>query len=237
MGSRLFEGALEALRVLPGVGERTARRYALRLHGLSDTAKQEFLDSLTGFMLGVGECPQCRSFSDGGELCSVCRDPGRDGGQLCVVGSMEDMLAMEEMGMYRGRYFILGGLIDPLEGVGPDDLALDALSELVSQKRSELREVILVFSATPAGETTSFYLQRYLSPFGLTLTEPSRGLGMGETISGTDGQTLYHAIEARTVVQSGPSASVVSGEGAVRTSWGSEAGRAVSPWAGEREAL
>lgn len=197
-GSQLFMRALAALQRLPGVGLRTAQRYALYLQSLPQEDRRIFIESLSSFLYDISYCPECRALSDDGDLCHVCKDPHRDSKQLCVVSTQEDMLAVERTGMYRGKYFILGGMLDPMHGVGEGELAFDALLELV--ERVEPREVILAFSSTPPGETTMYFLERLLSGFSLQLTEPARGLPTGESLSQTDGQTLYYALEARVPV-------------------------------------
>lgn len=199
-GSSLFSLAVEALMGLPGVGQQTAQRYALYLHSLPAEAQDLFLESLELFLRKIQYCPDCHAFSDTGQRCAICSDAQRDDGVLCVVASMEDMLVIERMGHYRGKYFILGGLIDPLVGVGPDQLPLEEL--VLRVEGHGIQEVIFAFNSTPAGETTSFYLQRLLAHYHVVFTEPGRGIPVGEHISRTDDQTLYRAFSHRRVLES-----------------------------------
>ncbi|MCL4503027.1 MAG: recombination mediator RecR [Deltaproteobacteria bacterium] len=178
----------------PGVGEKTASRMAMHL---LRTPKEEVLE-LAQALLELKEkiqlCRQCYAFADQ-ERCPVCADPGRQPGKLLVVAEPGDLLAIEKVGWYKGRYHVLGGLIAPLEGVGPDDLRVKELMERL--KTEGVQEVILALNPSLEGETTTSYLAMELKPLGVKVTRIAYGLPMGGEIKYADQQTLKESLSHR----------------------------------------
>ncbi|PIE83869.1 MAG: recombination protein RecR [Bacteroidia bacterium] len=209
-GSVLFSKAVEAFAQLPGVGPRTAQRYAL--HMLEQPAEQQarFVAALRDCADQLQRCPRCNGFSDTGEACARCADTRRDDTLLCVVADVRDVMALERAGQYRGRYFVLGGLIDPMAGRGPDQLPLDQLQSTIARQRPE--ELILAFAVNMEGDTTAFYLQRHLQSLNIRISTPARGIPFGERLDQADEQTLASALQDRRVLYTPAAASARIGE-------------------------
>ena len=178
----------------PGVGEKTAARMALHLLRAPRNEVLELAQALLELKEKIQLCRQCYAFADQ-ELCPICSDPGRLPGQLLVVAEPGDLLALEKVGWYKGRYHVLGGLITPLEGVGPDDLRV---RELLARVKAEgAQEVILALNPSLEGETTTAYLAMELKPLGLKVTRIAYGLPMGGEIKYADQQTLKESLSHR----------------------------------------
>ncbi|MGP1362794.1 MAG: recombination mediator RecR [Bacteroides sp.] len=193
-GSVLLAEAVRTLCKLPGVGKRTALRYILSLYNLPNVEQQEFLGSLHTFISGVQRCPICNNFSDNGEPCSICSDPHRDAVSLCIVADVRDLLAIEQAEIFRGSYFVLGHLIQPLKGLGPDNLPLLQLEERIQQG---IEEVILAFPNNMESDLTVFYLQRRLVHYPVAVTTLARGIPFGSSVEQTDETTIALAFEKR----------------------------------------
>jgi recombination protein RecR len=178
----------------PGVGEKTAARMALHLLRAPRTEVLELAQALLELKEKIRLCRQCYAFADQ-ELCPICSDPGRLPGQLLVVAEPGDLLALEKVGWYKGRYHVLGGLITPLEGVGPDDLRVRELAARV--KAEGVQEVILALNPSLEGETTTAYLAMELKPLGIKVTRIAYGLPMGGEIKYADQQTLKESLSHR----------------------------------------
>lgn len=185
---------IKAIAKLPGIGEKTATRLALYVLN----SKREYVDELAACLLGVKEkvalCSECMTFSDT-DPCVICNDTGRDASTVCVVSDYKDMMALEGMGGYKGRYHILHGNLAPLKGIGPDELRIRELLSRV--ERSGIKEVILATSFDSEGEATSVYLSKLLKPFNMKLTRIASGIPVGSFIEYMDGATLGRAMEGR----------------------------------------
>ena len=178
----------------PGVGEKSASRLALHLLRLPREEVLELAQALLELQEKIQLCRRCYAFADQ-ELCPICADPARQPGTLLVVAEPEDLLALEKVGWYQGRYHVLGGLIAPLEGVGPDDLRV---RELVARLKAEgVQEVILALNPSLEGETTTAFLAMHLKPLGLKVTRIAYGLPMGGDIKYADQQTLKESLSHR----------------------------------------
>jgi recombination protein RecR len=185
---------IKAFSKLPGIGGKTASRLALFVMNSDREYVEELSGSLVGVKDKVGLCSECSSFSEK-DPCSICSDRTRDAGTVCVVGDYKDMVALEAVGSYRGRYHILHGLLAPLKGIGPDEIRI---KELVGRvERKGVKEVILATSFDAEGEATAMYLMKTLKPYGLKLTRIASGVPVGCYIEYMDCATLGRALEGR----------------------------------------
>lgn len=193
--SKLIENAVEELAKLPGIGRKTALRLAL--HMLKEESEEIFslAESLVKMRTDVKHCNQCHNISDT-DICSICSNPLRDKSVLCVVSDIRDVIAIENTSQYKGLYHVLGGVISPLEGVGPSDLEIESLLERLPT--SEVKEILLAISPTMEGDTTAFYLTRKLRDQNLRITTIARGVPVGGELEYTDEITLGRSIVERT---------------------------------------
>ncbi len=183
------------LAELPGIGPKTAQRLALHL-ALDKGLAGRLAEVLEMARARLGVCKVCGNLAEG-ELCPVCADPNRDGSVIAVVETPADVMAIEKSGEFRGRYHVLGGALNPLEGIGPDELNVDGLL-----KRLEgVREVLLATSTTVEGEATAVYLSERLRPFGVRVTRPAYGLPAGGNLEYVDEVTLARALAHRRPVE------------------------------------
>lgn len=203
--SRLLEDAVDAISSLPGVGRRSALRLALHLLKQPSENVHHFTKAIDNLRDDVKYCRHCRMISDD-EVCSICSDRSRDHGLICVVESVRDVMSIENTGQYRGVYHVLGGIISPINGVGPSDLTIkELLSRIVELKgagednglTSSPIEVILALSGDVEGETTSFYIYRQLSQYEVKVSTLARGLGFGDDLEYADELTLGRSIVNR----------------------------------------
>ena len=197
--SRLLNDAVGELAKLPSVGRRTALRLALHLLHREPKEVSALADALTRFRNEVRFCSRCNNLSDG-EVCPICADARRDRTTVCVVEHVGDVLSIENTNQYNGLYHVLGGVISPMQGIGPSDLKIDLLVENIA--KGEIREVILAIGATVEGETTLFYIMRRLAQFpDLKITKIARGIGVGDEIEYANELTIAHALHNRTEVK------------------------------------
>jgi recombination protein RecR len=192
--SRLLEDAVQAFADLPGIGRRTALRLVLYLLKQEESTTVRLADALTRFRKDVHYCHICHNLSDN-DTCDICSDPTRDRQTVCVVEQVQDVMAIEGTGQYRGLYHVLGGLISPMEGVGPANLELASLVERV--QKEDIKEVILALSPTMEGDTTNFYISRKLQPTHVRLTAIARGVSIGDELVYADEVTLGRSIVNR----------------------------------------
>jgi recombination protein RecR len=198
--SKLLSDAVEAISSLPGVGERSALRLALHLLSQPKENVHHFADAIRNLSDNARYCCDCRMISDG-ERCAICSDASRDHRTICVVESVRDVMSIEATGQYRGVYHVLGGIISPINGVGPSDLTIKELAERISTLKSQEGplEVILALSGDVEGETTSFYIFRQLAPFCVKVTTLARGLGFGADLEYADSLTLGRSLLNRQI--------------------------------------
>lgn len=192
--SALLEEAVDQLASLPGVGRRTALRLALHLLDEPHENVEQFAGSLVRLRNDIRRCPICGMISDDG-VCPVCSDTRRDAATVCVVESLRDVLSIENTGQYNGLYHILGGIISPIDGVGPGDLNIQSLCDRLAQGR--ITEVVMALSTSMEGETTAYYLYKQISRFPVKVSAIARGVGFGDDLEYTDELTLGRSITNR----------------------------------------
>jgi len=185
---------IDALRMLPGVGPKTAQRMAFHLLQDGRDGARVLADSLTVALSRFARCTRCRMFTET-ETCFVCSSPQRDAGLLCVVESPADVVAIEQSAGYRGRYFVLMGHLSPLDGIGPEQLGVPALEALLDE--GGVREVILATNPTVEGEATAHFLSELARARGLRATRIAHGVPIGGELEYIDGGTLAHALAGR----------------------------------------
>jgi len=193
--SKLIAGAVDAFASLPGIGRKTALRLALHLVQQEKQVTSEFAEALTNMREGVRECERCYNLSDE-VLCNICKDTSRDHKLICVVESIRDVMAIEDTQQFRGVYHVLGGVISPIEGVGPEELKIEELIARV--QTGEVKELIMAISPTIEGDTTVFYLTKQLAGLPVKVSTIARGVSFGGELEYADGVTLGRSILART---------------------------------------
>ena len=194
--SLLLESAVTELSRLPGVGRKTALRLALHILRQDESAGVALGEAIINMRRGVKYCSVCHNISET-EVCPICSSPARDKSTVCVVESVKDVMIFENTRQYRGLYHVLGGVISPMDGIGPDQLQIASLIERV--KSGEIDEVILALSATMEGETTNFYIFRQLGTMPIKITQLARGVSVGNEIEYTDEITLGRSLLNRTL--------------------------------------
>ena len=196
--SKLIESAVEEISKLPGIGKKTALRLALHLLKQEEQTTKKLSDSLINLRTLTTYCTTCHNISDS-ETCSICQSHRRDKAVICVVEDTRDVLAIENTAQYQGLYHILGGIISPIEGIGPSDLKIESLIKRVAD--SEVKELILALSPTMEGDTTAFYLTRRLKEYPVKISTIARGIPIGGELEYTDEITLGRSILSRTVYE------------------------------------
>ena len=201
--SELLENAVDAISSLPGVGEKSALRLALHLLRQPVDNVRHFTESIRLLRENVKYCRKCMMISDE-EICPICSDRTRDRRTVCVVENVRDVMSIEKTGQYHGLYHVLGGIISPINGVGPSDLSIAGLVARVQAaaegaQSPDTVEVILALSGDVEGETTSFYIYRQIAPYGVKVSSLARGLGFGDDLEYADQLTLGRSIVNRQV--------------------------------------
>ena len=197
--SQLLERAVEAFSQLPGVGRKTALRLVLHLLRQSTEDVDSFADAVIRVKHDVKYCKVCHNISDN-EVCSICSDPRRDVSVVCVVENIQDVMAIENTQQFHGLYHVLGGIISPMDGIGPHDLEIESLVERVEE--GTVKEIILALASTMEGDTTNFYISRKLKDTGVKLSIIARGISVGDELEYTDEVTLGRSILNRTPFES-----------------------------------
>lgn len=193
--SQLLERAVGEFARLPGIGRKTALRLVLHLLRQDSETALQLADAIRTLRIEVKRCRVCHNISDA-ELCPICGNPRRDSSTVCVVENVQDVMAIENTQQYQGLYHVLGGVISPMDGIGPSDIEIDSLVERVSQ--GHIGEVILALSPTMEGDATNFYINRKLKPLGVSVSVIARGIAVGNELEYTDEVTLGRSILNRT---------------------------------------
>ena len=192
--SALLENAVNEFAKLPGIGRKTALRLVLHLLRQDSTHVESFAEAVVKLKQEVKYCTSCFNISDS-DICSLCADHSRDASVVCVVENIRDVMAIENTVQYRGQYHVLGGIISPMDGIGPSDVEVASLIERVKSKG--VKEVILALSATMEGDTTNFYIYRKISDLEVKVTSLARGVAVGDELEYADEGTLGRSLMNR----------------------------------------
>ena len=197
--SQLLERAVQEFAKLPGIGRKTALRLVLHLLRQEEEDVTLLTDAISKMKKEVKRCKVCHNISDS-EVCPICSDPRRDDSTICVVENIQDVMAVENTQQFNGLYHVLGGVISPMDGIGPADLEIDSLVERVGD--GHVKEVILALSSTMEGDTTNFYIFRKLAPYSdVKISIIARGISVGDELEYTDEVTLGRSILNRTLFE------------------------------------
>lgn len=196
--SKLIEEAVNQVSKLPGIGKKTALRLVLHLIKEKKETTFALTEALSTLRDNIRFCKQCHNISDA-EVCGICASHRRDASLLCVVEDTKDVMAIENTAQYNGLYHVLGGVISPINGVGPSELKIDSLVTRLGARQAEIKEVILALSPTMEGDTTSFYIHRRIKEFSIKVTVISRGIAIGGDLEYADEITLGRSISGRTL--------------------------------------
>ena len=194
MNSPVVDELIQSLRCLPGVGPKSAQLMALYLLERNRTGAKRLSETIGTALQRVGNCQQCRVLTEE-TLCSLCSNPARDRRLLCIVGAPADLMAIEQTGSYRGLYFVLGGHLSPIDGIGPQEIGIDALMLLLGEHPVE--EIILANNPTVEGEATAYYIAGLLKDIPVLISRIAHGVPVGGELEFVDGGTLSHAFNGR----------------------------------------
>jgi recombination protein RecR len=194
---KTIDQLIDALRILPGVGVKSAQRMALQLLEKDRSAAMKLSEAIQDAATKVGKCAQCRTLTEH-NLCDICSNPNRSDAQLCVVETPADLFAIEHAGGYRGKYFVLHGHLSPIDGVGPEQLGIDKLVERLQSK--SVSELILATNLTVEGEATAHFIADKAKSFGVQVSRIAYGVPMGGELEYVDGGTLNMALQSRKAI-------------------------------------
>ena len=194
MYGKTIDQLIDALRILPGVGVKSAQRMALQLLEKNREGAFKLAEAVNEAATKVGKCQQCRTLTEH-DLCNICSDPSRSESQLCVVESPADLFAIEQAGGYRGKYFVLLGHLSPIDGIGPEQLGIDKLIERLQSK--QVNELILATNLTVEGEATAHFIADKAKSLGVEVSRIAYGVPMGGELEYVDGGTLNLALQSR----------------------------------------
>jgi recombination protein RecR len=197
MFSPLIQQLIQALRCLPGIGPRSAQRMTMHLLERDRDNGLALARALQQALTQVGHCQRCRTFSES-EICSLCANQNRDATLLCIVETPADVMAIEQIGSYRGLYFVLMGHLSPLDGIGPNEIGIEALLQCLAT--DEVKEIIIATNSTVEGEATAHYIANLMKGKNIKCTRIAHGVPMGGELEYLDGGTLARAIAARIVI-------------------------------------
>ena len=189
--SELLERAVGEFSKLPGIGRKTALRLVLWMLRQDDVDVEHFTDAINRMKQEINYCHVCHNISDS-DTCPICADPRRDGTVVCVVENIQDVMAIENTQQFHGLYHVLGGIISPMDGIGPSDIEIESLVDRVAA--GDVQEVILALSPTMEGDTTNFYIYRKLAPYNVKVSIIARGIAVGNELEYTDEVTLGRSI-------------------------------------------
>jgi len=190
----LLQGLIDSLRILPGVGPKSAQRMAFHILERDREGALRLAEVLQEAVTRIGHCKRCRTFTEH-ELCRLCTNPARQPSQLCVVETPADVVAIEQAAVYKGLYYVLHGSLSPLDGIGPENIGLDALEARLDEK--EVNEIILATNTTVEGEVTAHYISEMAHERGIKTTRIAHGVPVGGELEYVDSGTLTHAFEGR----------------------------------------
>ena len=197
--SQLLEKAVQEFSKLPGIGRKTALRLVLWMLRQEETEVEQFAETIHRMKQEIKYCHICHNISDT-DTCPICSDPRRDAQTICVVENVQDVMAIENTMQYKGLYHVLGGVMSPMDGMGPSDIEIDSLVSRVAE--GNVKEVILALSPTMEGDTTNFYIYRKLAPYGdVKISIIARGVSVGNELEYTDEITLGRSIQNRTLFE------------------------------------
>lgn len=192
--SQILENAVQSLASLPGVGRKTALKYALFLLKQDNKTSNQFIDNINNLISNIQYCTKCHNISDK-PICEICNNSKRDHHTICVVETIKEVMLIENTAQYDGVYHVLGGLISPINGISPSDLKISSLIDRV--QKEEIEEIILALSPNVEGDTTCFYLYRKLADFNIKITTIARGVAIGDNLEYADEITLGRSIKNR----------------------------------------
>jgi recombination protein RecR len=195
--SKILQAAVDAFSSLPGIGKKTALRLVLHLLKQELPVVTRFSEAMIRLREEVVYCEHCHNIADS-SVCDICRSPRRDQSLICVVEDLRDVIAIENTSQYRGLYHVLGGIISPIDGIGPSDLTIESLESRVRNNGAVIKEVILALSTTMEGDTTNFYIYRKLQPLQVKVSVIARGIAIGDELEYADEITLGRSIINRT---------------------------------------
>ena len=192
--SKLIEDAVNAFSTLPGIGKKSALRHVIHILQMEDINVEDFTQSITKLKTDIQFCNKCHNISDN-PTCTICLNPSRDKSLICVVENIRDLMAIENTQHFNGTYHVLGGLISPMEGIGPDALNIDTLLSRI--EKDEVKEIVMALSSTIEGDTTLFYISRQIDEEKVKLSSIARGIAFGGELEYTDDLTLAKSITNR----------------------------------------
>ena len=192
--SQILENAVQSLASLPGVGRKTALKYALFLLKQDNKTSNQFIDNINNLISNIQYCTKCHNISDK-PICEICNNSKRDHHTICVVETIKEVMLIENTAQYDGVYHVLGGLISPINGISPSDLEISSLIDRV--QKEEIEEIILALSPNVEGDTTCFYLYRKLADFNIKINTIARGVAIGDNLEYADEITLGRSIKNR----------------------------------------
>ena len=198
--SKLIEEAVNEFASLPGIGKKTALRFVLHLMKQDTVKVEKFGDTIARLRKEVRHCKKCENISDH-DICEICNSHNRDHSTICVVEDIRDVMAIENTYQYKGVYHVLGGIISPMDGIGPGNLNIDSLIKRV--KENQVKEIIMALSTTMEGDTTNYYIYKKLKTYNITITTIARGIAVGDELEYADEITLGRSIINRTPYENG----------------------------------